>query len=785
MPCLYCGSNQVTYNCTKCRNNFCINHSISTETYTCRKHSINYSKEKAKEFNHHCSILPKSNCPECRSPLKIDKLPGGQFFLKCSKCSWDSYSGTPKIHFITQKLVLQEAINNARIVRKPEICGQRLRENKGIEICPNCLIQFLSNGGATSFDTIRNMFNIDPKFFVKVLNKLKNEKRIFGLIDSKNQVFVHIADDAKNTINGILKDEGKIKIEALAARFNISVENAIELMYEILKDFQILGTFDLQKNNYFTSKYLNDWLSKSINDKGRIRNEELANTLHISKEIVKHYMMELLKNQNLKAYFADTGSEIVTKEKLKSEIEVYCKQKGLFKLTEAADTYKVAVELIRKSLFVLIKEKKIRGIFTQKREFITEEELSEKIKGITKAYRVIKLRELARKLGITELRVEEILASLISRGAIYGYIDMNKHEFNADIRQPTTMGPSTIPVIDAEKPTGDIEVVREYDFVGGQLHFKVVTRNNSNMAIHDIRVVLDVPSSYRKQTDFIKIPVIDPHNSRGVDFYLEPGECGISTIGGTVLYKNAMGKPHTIHVRPKDVQIKCPLVVKTLDTIEDIQITIQSLPSDARAFMIADLDPQLAYRAGFRAITNFDTRNVTSLEIPEEGNYQAEAWFSSEAKVTGGRIITRVAVQGANNSLEIRVWCNEAGQLTGFLAKIVEILFIEINMVRKVKAEGRQRTLDVMSITQNLITASDYCAVGYKVSEILLKLEDTQARMIRVLGDSDPIISKIEYWEEKLNKYEEEDKITEVDANSLIIDIENFQNVLARSLTPV
>jgi hypothetical protein len=121
------------------------------------------------------------------------------------------------------------------------------------------------------------------------------------------------------------------------------------------------------------------------------------------------------------------------------------------------------------------------------------------------------------------------------------------------------------------------------------------------------------------------------------------------------------------------------------------------MPSDARAFLIADLDPQLAYRAAFRAIANFETRNVTSLEIPEEqGGYKAEAWFSSEAKVTGGRIITRIAVDGPNQSLEIRVWCSDPGQLTGFLAKIIELLFVEINLVRKIKADARQKTLDVM-----------------------------------------------------------------------------------------
>jgi hypothetical protein len=782
--CLYCGSEKIEYTCKKCNSTFCSQHLISNENYSCKKHNTNISKETAESFETKCTVIDRSICPKCRSEVLLDKVPNGQFFLRCTKCTWDSSTGQPNIHYITQKLVLQDGITTG-IVKKPELCDIKLKKNKGIEICANCFIQTLVNSGITNFATIKNMYNLESDEIIKVLNQLKTEKRIFGQIDTKNQLFIYIPDSARDNIKKELEDKGILSIQSLASRFNVPTENAIEFMYDMLKTGQFHGTFDSDKLNYYTTDYLNNWLTKTLTERGRLKNTEIASMLKISAEIAKHYAMELLKSQKLLAYFADTGNEIVTVEKLKNEIDGYSKRNGIFKICDAANDLKVAEELVRKTIFGLVQDRKLRGIFTQKREFISEQELSEQIRGITKAYRTIKLRELARKLGITELRVEEILASLISRGAIYGYIDMNSHEFVADVRQPTTQGPVTIPTEGTElNSEHEIEIVREYDFVGGQLHFKVVTRNNSGMAIHDIRVVLDVPSSYRKENDFIKIPVIDPHNSRGVDFYLEPGECGISTIAGTVIYKDATGTPHTIHIKPKEVQIKCPLVVKTLDTIEDIQLTIQSLPSDARAFLIADLDPQLAYRAAFRAITNFDTRNVTSVEIPDQKSYQAEAWFSSEAKVTGGRIITRILVQGANESIEIRVWCNDAGQLTGFLAKIVEILFLEINLVRKVKSEARSRTLDVMTITQNLITSSDYCAVRYKAKEIFMKLEDTHARMIRVLGDNNPLLARMDYWLQRLAAYPDEEKINEEDSNILISDIESWQNSLARSIMP-
>ena len=115
-------------------------------------------------------------------------------------------------------------------------------------------------------------------------------------------------------------------------------------------------------------------------------------------DILKYYVIELFKSQQLDAYFADSGKQIVSKTKLKSEVESYSKENGLFKLSDAAKQYIVAVELIRKSLVSLIKEKRIRGLFTQKKEFITEEELSNRIKSITRVYRTMKLREFSSQI---------------------------------------------------------------------------------------------------------------------------------------------------------------------------------------------------------------------------------------------------------------------------------------------------------------------------------------------------------------------------------------------------
>jgi hypothetical protein len=489
-----------------------------------------------------------------------------------------------------------------------------------------------------------------------------------------------------------------------------------------------------------------------------------------------------MRTKEVNGFFADRGNEIITANQIYKEIKDYSKETGLFELSKLASKLKIAVELARKSLHELIKTGKIKGIFTQRREFMTNKHMEKKIREIARAYRTMPLRELSNRLGVTESSIEENLAQIISRGDIDGYIDMSKRSFTA-YSVPMEAKRSAKPKDKEPSDGGNVEVVRDYDFIGGQLHFKVAVRNNTNMAINSVKVLLDVPSSYKVKTPLINIPVIEAKNSRGVDFYLEPKECGISNIGGDVIYKTASGEKMTVHIRKKEVQIKCPLVVSCLATIEDIQLAIADLPNDARAFLIADLDPRLAYRAGIRTIKRFEVSTVTSHEGSDaKGKYEAESWHCSEAKVGGGRIITRIYVSETNQSLEVRIWAANPGQLTGFLAKVIELLFEEINLIRKIKSEEREKTIDVMAITQNLAEISDYCMLRWKAQNIRTKLHDTFVRVRKILGEKEAILGRIEYWLTELNKYGKDDKISDGAADKLVNDIENFRNIIARSI---
>jgi hypothetical protein len=132
--------------------------------------------------------------------------------------------------------------------------------------------------------------------------------------------------------------------------------------------------------------------------------------------------------------------------------------------------------------------------------------------------------------------------------------------------------------------------------------------------------------------------------------------------------------------------------------------------------------------------------------------------------------------------MEVRVWTAHAGQLTGFLAKVIELLFEEINLIRKIKSEEREKTIDVMAITQNLAEMSDYCMLRWKAQNIRTKLHDTFVRVRKIMGDKEAILGRMEFWLTNLNKYGKDDKITDEDADKLVVELDNFRNVIARSI---
>jgi DNA-directed RNA polymerase subunit M/transcription elongation factor TFIIS len=805
--CAYCNTpiGKRDFTCGVCGKSFCRVHVGSNEKYACPKCGARHSRETALKFNDMCPQIPQSTCPKCAATLRLDRLPAGQTFLTCSRCSWNSFDSQPMICYQSETVVLKEALK-VGLVRSTKTCGTKLRKTQGTDFCPNCAMNFIKAAGTVSFSSIGKQVGMDDDGDVlQLLQGFTREQNLTGYIDEQNKMFTYIDPGFRARVIEQVKTDGYISVSALASNLGIEADHALKLMYEIIRTDRLRGTFSREKKFYYSAKYLQDQLVAMAKESGEIKLEDVSKKFDVHPDIIKDNLITLLKTKDIDGYFGEKGAKVYTRERLMTLIQQYAEQKHKFKLEDVAGTYNIALELVRSTIHELVKVGRIRGVFTQKREYVTDDALRDDIMQIVVAYRTITLAELSRRLAITEKTVEESLAALIARGDIAGFIDLRTREFKMEPKEgakPATAqaarAATSAKVVEAgeEEVLGEdsaaapaaydesfVEVVREYDFVGGQVHFKVAIRNNSAAAIFDIKVVIDYPDAFSSQDEMITVPVIEPNSSRGVDFFLEPTTCGKSQVGATVIYKDYTSKAHTVHVEPKEVWIKCPLVVATLDTINDVNQVIESMASDARSFLISDVDARLAYHAGFRAISHFDARCVHAPEKMDGDNFEAEAWFATKVKVGGGRIVIKLAVSEKSQIMEIRVWCADAGQLTGLLAKIIEYLFSEINTIRKITDDSREKTIDLMAIAQGITVLSDYSMLKWKYGDISNKLEDIYARLQKFLK-SDPVLDEMKSWLDKLREHDEEENLSEEVSEDLSPAIERWHEAITRKVAP-
>jgi biotin operon repressor len=751
-----------------------------------------HTRDTALKFNGTCPMIPQSTCPKCAGTLRLDKLPAGQHFLTCAKCGWNSFEAQPMICYQAETIVLKEA-SKLGIVRTPKACEGKLRKSQGEDFCPNCLINKLKSSGTLSFSTVASFVKMEELDALSLLSTLTKDYNLTGIIDDQNKLFTFIDPTFKSRINEQLKTGGFISVESIAKNLGIAQEQALKLMYEIIRNDRLRGTFSKQKKFYYAATFLQNKLIELAKEPGEISIDDFANKYDVHPDIIKDNLVSLLKTRDIDGYFAAKGMKVFSKNKLLDLVLDYAEKHKKFTLESVAQEHDIALELVRSMLHELVKLGRIRGVFTQKREYMTDTALKDEISQIIMTYHTISLEELSKRLGITEKTVEESLASLIARGDISGYIDLHTREFKlepaeraAKPAKKTSTTKAAAPQKTAEEQARDeksIEVVREYDFIGGQVHFKVAIRNESLAAIYDVKVVLDYPDAFQIDDEMVAVPVIEPNSSRGVDFYLEPTTCGKSQVGATVIYKDYTATPHTIHVEAKEVWIKCPLVVSTMDTLDDVMIVTQTLSSDARSFLISDIDARLAYHAGFRAISHFDARCVAAPEKMDGDIFEAEAYFATKVKVGGGRIVIKLSVSEKTQILEVRAWCADAGQLTGLLAKIIEYLFQEINTIRKIKADSREKTIDMMAIAQGITVLSDYVMLSWKAGDICNKLEDIYARLTRLLKSDDMLVG-MKTWLDKLRSLNEDDNISKEVSDELAPAIEHWQDEIKRKVTP-
>ncbi len=338
-------------------------------------------------------------------------------------------------------------------------------------------------------------------------------------------------------------------------------------------------------------------------------------------------------------------------------------------------------------------------------DFISYEYLKAKTKDTINVFNRITIEDLSKELQIRKDKTEDLLIELLKNNEIYGSIDRIKNEFVRSAQAP----PARVSEQTASRgmeQASDFEVVREFDYVGGQIRFKVVARNRTNLMINNIKLHVDVPDEFHlvritPETSVedlakasAKIDKLPPGGTRGVDFYLEPVACGIGMISGIVNYQDAQGHWNAAEIRPKEVPIKCPLVVKPEDvSVAVITNLIEELPSDYKRFTLP-IDGRSAFNLLDSVIKTYEVNKVKQFDDPDKIG-EIEAWYYTRAKVTNHQIAISCKVSEKQKYTDIKIACENQSELTGLLAKIAEDFEVKLkeNAIQAKNVMGKLKEL--------------------------------------------------------------------------------------------
>lgn len=266
-----------------------------------------------------------------------------------------------------------------------------------------------------------------------------------------------------------------------------------------------------------------------------------------------------------------------------------------------------------------------------------------------------------------------------------------------------------------------ITVKRDFDYLGGNIRFKVAIQNNTNMSINNIQVTLNPSEQFFWEDTIQRVSNLSPHNSVGVEFTLTPNTCGKTTIFGAVLYQDAFGNACTIVISPKEITIKCPLVVPQTITQFEIEERIKILKKSTGKIDCGGISEEKAFNIALNQIDSLDLFRVNV------GLDDFESIYAGKVKITGQQIVVKLKIDLP--FLIIDVWANDLQQTTGLLAYIRNLITISLeHPLKKIEKTGEivRKISKIFSCGNDIKQCFDSCCNREKIKQIsvfLTKIE--------------------------------------------------------------
>ncbi|MHA1380939.1 MAG: hypothetical protein ACTSRG_21440 [Candidatus Helarchaeota archaeon] len=418
-------------------------------------------------------------------------------------------------------------------------------------------------------------------------------------------------------------------------------------------------------------------------------------------------------------------------------------------------------------------EELFKDLFGVTIEDATEQDLEDTLHDIEKIEKDVEIAQIEKDKASETTKIKKT------------NIVLPKETRKSDVKTETSQHrpispPKTIATVPKKGlPSSSLIIKREFDFVGGDIRFKIVVKNMSDMIVSDLNVVINPTSQFITKDRVKSVNLLKPGESRGVDFYLTPLDCGKSKIYGTVSYIDYQGRPYSITIEPKEIQIKCPLVQpqpKQLP-VEQVENVKKKLHKSSWAIEFLGISAKQAHELIREQISALDVTEVYN----DFKNYKTE--WAGLAKVTGQQLIITTFL--SENRINLEVYSQDVRQATGLLAYIKNTIKLAIDNAQKIGGTIEKigmKILDSFEICKQSIQLASLCEIQPLINDIIPVLKELQSKL-KIRFPETNIWQRILVWTEVLSKnFDLDQNINQRTATDLVYDIIEWLNEI-KSIT--
>ncbi|MBP1909064.1 zinc ribbon domain-containing protein [Methanolobus bombayensis] len=306
--------------------------------------------------------------------------------------------------------------------------------------------------------------------------------------------------------------------------------------------------------------------------------------------------------------------------------------------------------------------------------------------------------------GYTAIFVYPRMPDHIDIGKLYVAYLINDNYYEKeplDIGTYETVTGQQTPVINTQNVTSPLQIERETEFYQGFVRLKMSLNNPSSLVINDVTLEFDFDEhlfridrfepSYSIKNNRLMLGNIQGQNSRSVAVYFDPLLCSKSSeIKCRIFYKDAQGKLLSTEMRPKKIEVTCPILETTSSTNINtgmLRELVESLPfRDSKVYRInSEMDAANLMKICREMIQKHDIRHIRTLKTKDGKNY--ETWYYGKTKVNGYDIVLKITISEDTESIEIFGATQTGGSLVGMLSEFGRDIFTEINSKKSTENE--------------------------------------------------------------------------------------------------